>query len=103
MPPPPSPAPPSPFDWGREERVRELLGKDFDLKFETGITILRMPSGEAVWNVFSEGYGPTRALYQSTSRKDDLRRDFIQFHDAHRTALGVALSREYLVVIGTRR
>jgi len=102
MPPPPTPAPPSPFEWGREERVRQLLGKDFDLSFEIGTTVLRMPSGEAVWNVFSEGYGPTKMLYQNTDRKAELRRDFIAFHDAHRTPLGVAMPREYLVVVGTR-
>ena len=48
MPPPPNPAPPSPFEWGRPERVSELLGGDFDLKFETGTTVLRMPSAERV-------------------------------------------------------
>lgn len=103
MPPPPTPAPPSPFDWGRQDRVRELLGKDFDLKFETATTVLRLPSGEAVWALFSQGYGPTKTLSQNTDRKEDLRRDFIQFHDAHRTELGVAMPRDYLVVIGTRR
>ena len=103
MPPAPTPAPPSPFEWGREERVRQLLGKDFDLSFETGTTVLRMPSGEAVWSVFSEGYGPTKTLYQNTSRKDELRRDFIAFHEAHRTPLGIAMPRDYLVVVGTRR
>ena len=103
MPPPPSPAPPSPFEWGRPERVSELLGGDFDLKFETGTTVLRMPSGEHVWEVFSEGYGPTKMLHRTTDRKDDLRRDFIAFHDAHRTELGVAMPRDYLAVVGTRR
>jgi len=103
MPPPPTPAPPSPFEWGREERVTQLLGKDFDLSFEAGATVLRMPSGEAVWNVFSEGYGPTKTLYQNTDRKAELRRDFIAFHDGHRTPIGVAMPREYLVVVGTRR
>jgi hypothetical protein len=76
MPPPPTPAPPSPFEWGRQERVRELLARDFELKFETGTTVLRMPSGEAVWQVFSDGYGPTKALYQAAGeRKDQLHRD----------------------------
>jgi SAM-dependent methyltransferase len=103
MPPPPNPAPPSPFEWGREERVRELLGADFDLSFEPGTTVLRMPSGERVWQVFSEGYGPTKTLHRTTQRRDDLRRDFIALHDAHRTPVGVAMPREYLVVIGTRR
>jgi SAM-dependent methyltransferase len=103
MPTPPNPAPPSPFEWGRPERVSELLGGAFDLTFETGTTVLRMPSAERVWEVFSAGYGPTKMLHQTTDRKDELRRDFIAFHDAHRTELGIAMPRDYLVVIGTRR
>ena len=69
MPSPPSPAPPSPFEWGRPERVSELLCGDFDLKFETGTTVLRMQSGERVWEVFSTGYGPTKMLHQTIDRK----------------------------------
>ncbi|HZP42006.1 MAG TPA: methyltransferase domain-containing protein [Candidatus Binatia bacterium] len=103
MPPPPDPAPPSPFEWGREARVRALLGDAFELGFETGTTMLRVPSGDAAWTLFSEGFGPTRALLETTDRKDALRRDFIAFHEAHRTALGVSLPRDYLVVVGRRR
>jgi SAM-dependent methyltransferase len=105
MPPPPAPPPPSPFEWGREERITELLGHDFDLKFETGTTVLRMPSGDAVWKVFSEGYGPTKALYQNAGeRKENLRRDFVAFHEHFQAAnLGVAMPRDYLVIVGTRR
>ena len=40
MAPPPSPAPPSPFEWGQTERIRELLGEDFDLKFEKGMSAI---------------------------------------------------------------
>src|SRR5215475_1441638 len=36
MPAPPNPAPPSPFEWGRTERIRELLGNAFELRFEKG-------------------------------------------------------------------
>src|SRR5262245_682426 len=36
MPPPPTPAPRSPFEWGRTERIRELLEEPFDLRFEQG-------------------------------------------------------------------
>lgn len=103
MPPPPSPPPPSPFEWGRRERVQELLGADFDLMFEDGTTVLRMPSGEDVWRVFSQGYGPTKTLLGATPRKDELKRDFIAFHEAHRMAGGIAMPRDYLVVLGTRR
>src|SRR5438128_517840 len=34
---PPADPPPSAFEWGRRERLRELLGARFDLKFEGGI------------------------------------------------------------------
>ena len=33
-PPPPSPAPPSPFEWGRTERIQQLLELTFSLRFE---------------------------------------------------------------------
>jgi SAM-dependent methyltransferase len=105
MAPPPDPAPPSPFEWGKVERVRELLGKGFDLKFERGTTFYREPSGEAAWETFSTNYGPTKALAGSLdeSRRADLRRDFIAFHDGFRTELGISVPREYLLTVGIRR
>src|SRR5438552_3220439 len=65
LPPPPAAPPPSPFEWGRRERVQQLLGGAFDLRFETGTTVLREPSGEAVWQLFVSSYGPTKALAAS--------------------------------------
>jgi SAM-dependent methyltransferase len=104
MPAPPAPAPPSPLEWGRPERVRELLGAAFDLRFETGTTVLRAPSGEAVWELFVAGFGPTKTLAASLEpgRRERLRQDFIQFHDRFRSDLGVAMPRDYLVTIGIR-
>lgn len=105
MPVTPPPAPPSPFEWGRKDRVRELLGQAFDLRFETGTTVLRAPSGEAVWDLFVTGYGPTRALAASLDpeRRKGLKQDFIAYHDGFRTELGVAMPREYLLTIGVRK
>lgn len=105
MPTPPSPPPPSPFEWGRPERVRELLGKDFDLKFEEGMSYYREPSGEAAWNTFSTSYGPTRSLAASLdeTKRANLKRDFIAFHDGFRNELGICVPREYLVTVGVRR
>jgi SAM-dependent methyltransferase len=97
--------PPSPFEWGSIARVRSLLGDAFDLKFETGATTLREPSGQAVWDLFLESYGPTKMLAGSldAARRKDLQRDFVAFHDGFRTELGVAMPREYLVTIGVRK
>jgi SAM-dependent methyltransferase len=102
---PPNPAPPSPFEWGRAERVRELLGGSFDLRFERGTSFYREPSGEAAWNTFSTGYGPTKALAGTLdeARRAELRRDFIAFHDGFPTELGICVPREYLLCVGVRR
>ncbi len=105
MPEPPSPPPPSPFEWGSREKVRQLLGSAFDLRFETGTTVLREPSGDAVWELFVAGYGPTKSLAASLDpeRRESLKRDFIAYHDSFKTELGVAMPRDYLVTIGIRK
>ncbi len=97
--------PPSPFEWGSIARVRQLLGSSFDLRFETGTTTLREPSGQAVWELFVESYGPSKALAASLApaRRKDLQRDFIAYHDGFRSELGVAMPRDYLVTIGIRK
>jgi SAM-dependent methyltransferase len=105
LPPPPADPPPSPFEWGGPERIRELLGDAFELGFETGTTTLWMPTGDSVWELFVSGYGPTKALAASIEpeRREQLRRDFIAFHEQYRTDLGIAMPRDYLVTIGYRR
>lgn len=105
MPPPPSTPPPSPFAWGTEDRLTELLGGAFDLAFESGTSMLRMPSGEAVWDVFVGGYGPTKTLANSLDpeRAAGLKRDFIAMHEQYRAPNGLAMPREYVVTLGVRR
>ena len=105
MPAPPNPAPPSPFEWGRAERVRELMGSAFALQFERGTSFYREPSGQAAWKTFSTGYGPTKALAGSLdeARRAELRRDFIAFHEQFRNDVGIAMPRQYLVVLGIRK
>jgi len=105
VPPPSSPVPPSPFEWGRRERVRALLGNTFDLKFETGTTTLRVPSGQAAWDLFIAGFGPTKTVAATLEprRRAEFTRDFIKFHERFRGELGVAMPREYLVSVGVKR
>jgi len=104
MAPPPVPAPPSPFEWGKIERLQALLGKDFDLKFEKGVSYYREPDGEAAWNTFVNGYGPTKTLAASLdeTKRAELQRDFIAFHDGFPTELGICVPREYWVTVGVR-
>jgi hypothetical protein len=64
-----------------------------------------MPTGDSVWELFVSGYGPTKALAASIEpeRREQLRRDFIAFHEQYRTDLWIAMPRDYLVTIGYRR
>ena len=104
MPPPPTPVMPSPFDWGRHQRIRQLLGGAFDLRFEEGISYYREPSGDAAWETFSKGYGPTRSLAMSldTDRRNALARDFSDFHARYQTDLGICVPRTYWLIVGER-
>ena len=105
MPAPPVPAPPSPFEWGNPDRIRQLLGEAFDLKFERAVSYYREPSATAAWDTFSTSYGPTKALADSLepSRREQLRADFIAFHAGFPTALGICVPREYWLTVGIRK
>jgi SAM-dependent methyltransferase len=105
MPPPPDPAPPSPFAWGNRTRASELLAKAFDLTFEEGVTVYHDRDGRAAWEVFLEGYEPTKMLAGSLDpdRRAQLKADFIAFHDGFATPLGLSMPREYLLIHGRRR
>ncbi|MDQ3822700.1 MAG: class I SAM-dependent methyltransferase [Actinomycetota bacterium] len=101
----PSPPPSSPFDWGDEKRVRELLGDAFELELEEHVSTLRIPSGEEYWDLFSTSYGPTKVLADSLGeRREDLHRDWVEFFEQNYRADGeIAHTREYLLVLGTHR
>ncbi len=105
MPPPPASPPPSPFAWGNRERVKELLGSNFELEFEDGDTIYYDRNGESAWQAFVTGYGPAKALAASLDApvRDKLQRDFVAFHDTYLTPLGISMPRQYLLTVGTRR
>jgi SAM-dependent methyltransferase len=101
----PAAAVPSPFDWGRPERVCELLAGSFELRFEEGTNQLHLTDGEAAWRLLVAGYGPTASLAASLDppRREALQRDLIRFHERFRTALGITMPRRYLVALGVRR
>jgi SAM-dependent methyltransferase len=101
----PAPPPSNPFAWGDRDHVRGLLGGSFELEFEEGVSTLRVPSGEAYWELFSTSYGPTKTLAESLGeRREELRRDWVEFFEANYRANGeIAHTREYVLVLGTRR
>ncbi len=104
------PAPPEgagfPFAWGDEEHVNELLGGAFDLDIERGISPLRLPNGEAYWQLFSSSYGPTRTLSESLDddRREELHRSWVDFANTELADDGeIEHRREWVLVYGTRR
>ncbi len=103
------PAPPqgvgNQFDWGREDYVRGLLGDDFELELELLDSPLEMESGEAVWELFSRDYGPTKVLAESLDdeKREELHRNFVELHEGSRVNGGLRFSRTYLLTVGTRR
>ncbi|MGH2960403.1 MAG: class I SAM-dependent methyltransferase [Solirubrobacterales bacterium] len=104
----PAPAPAgagSPFDWGDTDHVDEVLGDYFNLGYARGISIHRAASGEALWRVFREDYGPTKVLADSLDDEAcaELERECIEFFETFRTPNGeVEAEREYLLTVGTR-
>jgi SAM-dependent methyltransferase len=101
----PAPPPSSPFAWGDPARVRELLGDAFELELAEQVSTLRVPSGEAYWDLFSTNYGPTRTLAESLgARREELHQTWVDFFESNYRANGdIAHEREYLLVLGTRR
>ena len=95
----------NPFDWGREDHVRDLLGNDFELEFEELDSPLEMESGEAVWELWVRDYGPTKVLAESLDddKREELHRNFVELNERSRVNGGVRVARAYLLTVGTRR
>jgi ubiquinone/menaquinone biosynthesis C-methylase UbiE len=103
--PPPAPGVGSPFDWGREEHVRELLGDAFELDIEEHVSTLAVESGEAYWELFSSSYGPTKTAAEALDeeRRAEFRQTWVDFFEAMREGDEVVHPREYLLTLGKRR
>jgi SAM-dependent methyltransferase len=101
----PAPPPSSPFAWGEEDRVRELLGEAFELQIEEHVSTLRVSGGEEYWQLFSTSYGPTKTLADSLGdRREELHAAWVDFFESnYRDGDAVAHVREYLLVLGERR
>ncbi len=101
----PATPPSSPFDWGDQERVRDLLGESFELDLTEHVSTLRTASGDEYWELFSTSYGPTKTLADSLGdRREELYRDWVDFFEQnYRVGDEIVHTREYLLVLGTRR
>jgi hypothetical protein len=99
------PARSSPFDWGKVERLQELLGRSFDLSFEEGTNRFRYGSGEQAWNLWANHYGPSMSLAASLGdeRREDFKRAMIAWHETFASALGYEQPRTYVITRAIRR
>ncbi len=95
----------SPMAWGEPDHVTKLLGGHFDLQFEIGLNQVYYPDVDAVWNVFTTGFGPVRALVGRLEAEalEAYRDDFYALQQESVTEFGLHVKREYLLVIGTRK
>ncbi|MBA3381831.1 MAG: class I SAM-dependent methyltransferase [Actinobacteria bacterium] len=103
--PPPAPGAGSPFGWGSEEHVRELLGDAFELELEKHVSTLAVASGEEYWELFSSSYGPTKTAAEALDeeRREEFHRTWVDFFEALREGDEVVHRREYLLTLGTRK
>ena len=104
LPPPPEGAG-SPFTWGTEDHVRELLGESFELEFEEHDSILRTADGEEYWELFSTSYGPTKSAAEALDdeRREEFHQTWVDFFEQRREGDEVVHHREWLLTLGTRR
>jgi SAM-dependent methyltransferase len=106
QPPPPEGAG-MPLDWGRPERVQELLGDAFDLQIEERASTFEIGGAEEYWTKFSPAFGPCKTLLETLDDegKEQVHQAFVEFLDnGFGTADGsIAHKREYLLILGTRR
>lgn len=105
MPAPPASLLPSPFNWGATDWLHATLSHDFDLGFEEGIAVQRLPDGESAWAVYERGFGPVKILAQGLeeAQRAELRRLFIEWANSFQSGLGVAIPFQYLITLGRHK
>jgi SAM-dependent methyltransferase len=105
MPPPPQPAPPSPFAWGKIERLKELLGGSFELEFEAGTNRFRYGSGKQAYDLWVNHYGPARSLASALDdgRRAEFERDMVAWHETFESPLGYEQPRDYVITRAIRK
>ena len=103
--PPPPNGVGSPFQWGSEEHVTELLGDAFELDFAEGDAPQRGESAEQVWAHLRDNAGPSKTLYASLDpeRRGELDRKMVRYFEGFRTDGGIHQPRPYVLALGTRR
>lgn len=95
----------SPLSWGDPEYLQTLLGRDFELVFETGWNNAYHENAEAIWKWYMNGFGPLKCLHEKLpgNRRPELKAKVDAYHDRYKVEAGLCVRREYLVTVATRR
>jgi SAM-dependent methyltransferase len=93
------------FRWGREDYVEELLGPYYELSIEPGTWVQEGASGEEIWDLWSRAAPPFKA--RIAEMNEDTRvafhQAYVEYCESYRVGDGVAVPRDYLLVLGERR
>ena len=91
--------------WGREEEVRGLLGRSFELEISVGTWVLEGESPEGVYEFMVDAAPPMAALLGmlAAERRDEFREALLEYWREFEVEEGVREPRDYLLVLGTRR
>ena len=103
--PPPAPEAGDPVDWGREDYVRERLGRVFELDIERGTHYWEDVSGQASWDLAVQACGPIKTMVQALEpdRREEFERRWVEYQERFRVNGGVRVPAPYLLAIGRRR
>ena len=104
---PPPPLPNSPFRWGTEEGIRELLGDGVaELRVEQRSFAFRYRSAQHFVDHFRGYYGPTFKAFEALDAdgKENLERDLIELIDRFNSSgdRTVVVPSDYLEVVAVR-
>jgi SAM-dependent methyltransferase len=104
MPPPPEGAG-SPFQWGDEAYVEDMLGGAFELSFEELDTRHEHHDPAEMWELFRTSYGPSHVLWSSLDedRRQQLDETMTAVFEQHRDGDAISMERRYIVVTGVRK
>ena len=95
----------SPFQWGDEAYVEEMLGGSFDVTFHEGNSPYEGDDATEMWTFFRDHYGPTFTVWSSLDeeRRAELDRAMVDLLEESRVGDRIRQERHYIVAIGTRR
>ncbi len=95
----------SPFQWGEEAYVQEMLGDTFELSFEELDTRHEHHDPAEMWELFRTSYGPSHVLWNSLDeeRRRELDETMTAVFEQHRVGDGINMERRYIVVTGVRK